>query len=57
MPTMVAESVEYESTPWWRRVRSIVLLLLLIAVLGAVTAALVGVSGVALTTLVNHALG
>lgn len=54
---MVAETVEYESTPWSRRVRAVVLLLLLIAVLGAVAAVIVGVSSVALTTLVDHALG
>jgi len=54
---MVAEAVEYESTPWTHRVRAIVLLLLLIAVLGAVAAAIIGVSSVALTTLIDHALG
>jgi hypothetical protein len=57
MPAMVAESVEYESTPWWRRVRAIGLLLVLIVVLGAVAATIIGVSGVAITTLVDHALG
>jgi len=54
---MLAETVDYEGTPWWRRVRAIVLLLLLIVVLGAVAAAVIGVSSVALTTLVDHALG
>lgn len=54
---MVADTVEYESTSWPRRVRAIVLLILLIAVLGMVAAAVVGVSTVALTTLIDHALG
>lgn len=53
---MVAESIEYESTPWWRRARAIVLLLVLVGVLGAVTAVVVGAGSVALTTLVDHAL-
>lgn len=54
---MVAESVEYEGIGWSRRLRSAVLLLLLVGVLGAAAAAVLGVLVVALSSLIDHALG
>jgi hypothetical protein len=53
----VAESIEHEGTSWARRVRSAVLLLLLVVTLGLVAAATLGVSAVALTSLLDQALG
>jgi integral membrane sensor domain MASE1 len=54
---MVAETTEYEDTTWLQRIRSTVLLLLLTAVLGAVTAGIIGVLVVAGASLIDHALG
>lgn len=53
----VAESIEHEGTSWARRVRSAVLLVLLVVTLGVVAAATLGVGAVALTALLDQALG
>lgn len=53
----MAERIHQHDIPLARRLRSAVLLVLLVAGLGAVVAATLGVLAVALTTLVDHALG
>lgn len=53
----MAESIEQDSTSWARRLRSSVLLVVLVALLGLLAAATVGVLVVALTSLVDSALG
>lgn len=53
----MAEPIEYEATGWLRRTRSALLLVVLVVVLGAVAAGVLGVLVVALTSLVDHALG
>jgi ABC-type amino acid transport system permease subunit len=52
-----AEVIEQDDTTWARRLRSAVLLTLLVAILGAVTAATLGVLVVGLTSLIDQALG
>jgi hypothetical protein len=52
----VAERIDQHDIPLARRLRSAVLLVLLVTGLGAVVAATLGVVVVALTTLVDHAL-
>jgi hypothetical protein len=53
----VAERIDQHDIPWGRRLRSAVLLVLLVGGLGAVAAATIGVLAVALTSLVDHTLG
>lgn len=53
----MAEPIEYEATGWLRRTRSAVLLVVLVVILGALTAGAIGVLVVALASLVDHALG
>ncbi len=53
----VAEPIEHEGTSLARRVRSAVLLVLLVVTIGLVAAATVGVTAVALTSLLDQALG
>lgn len=53
----MAESIEHEGTSWAHRVRSAVLLVLLVVTIGLVAAATVGVTAVALTSLLDQALG
>jgi hypothetical protein len=53
----VAELIDQDNTTWVRRVRSAVLLTLLVALLGAVAAATFGVLAVGLTSLIDQALG
>lgn len=53
----MAETTEYEGTTWLQRTRSTVLLLLLVTVLGALTAGIIGVLVVAGASLIDHALG
>jgi len=53
----VAEVIDQDTTTWGRRVRSAVLLAVLVAVLGAVAAATFGVLAVGLTSLVDQSLG
>jgi hypothetical protein len=53
----VAERIEEDETSRRRKVQSVALLALLVAVLGAVAAAIVGVLLVALTSFVDQALG
>lgn len=52
----MAERIDQHDIPLARRLRSAVLLVLLVTGLGAVVAATLGVLVVALTTLVDHAL-
>jgi hypothetical protein len=54
---MVTETTEYERTTWVQRTRSTVLLILLVAALGALTAGIIGVLVVAGASLIDHALG
>lgn len=54
---MVAESSEYDGTTWLRRVRSAILLAVLVVVLGTIAAGILGVVIVAGTSLIDHALG
>jgi hypothetical protein len=53
----VGEPVEQSSDPWWRRLRALVLLVLLLAGLGVAVAAVVGVVSLAVAALVDQALG
>lgn len=53
----MAEAIEHEHTTVGRRIRSAVLLLVLIGMLGALTAATLGVLVVTLTSLIDQALG
>lgn len=53
----MAERIDQHDIPWTRRLRSAVLLVLLVVGLGTVAAATLGVLAVALTSLVDHALG
>ena len=52
-----SEPMEQDERPWWHRVRSAVLLVLLLVGLGAATAAVLGVAALAITTLFDRALG
>jgi hypothetical protein len=60
---MVAQGVDRpgvvwaERTTWGRRVRSTILLVLLVAVIGAAAAGIIGVVVVGLASLIDHALG
>lgn len=53
----MAELIDQEDTTWARRARSAALLAVLVCVLGALAAATFGVLAVALTSLVDQALG
>ena len=53
----MAELIDQDNTTWGRRLRSAVLLAVLVAVLGAVAAATFGVLAVGLTSLVDQSLG
>ncbi len=53
----MAESIEHEGTSWARRVRSAILLVLFVLTLGVVAAATLGVTAVALTSILDKALG
>lgn len=55
--THVAEPFEQDDTGWFQRVRSSVLLLVLVGVLGVAAAATTGVVVVGLASLLDHALG
>jgi hypothetical protein len=52
----MAEVVEGDYRPWWLRLRSALLLTLLLVGIGVLTAVLVGVGAVAVTALLNRAL-
>ena len=52
-----SEVAERDVRPWWVRVRSGVLLALLLTVLGVATAAVVGVVALAMAALIDQALG
>lgn len=54
---MVAESSERADTSALQRARSALLLVLMVIVLGALAAGVIGVLAVALTSLVDNALG
>jgi hypothetical protein len=55
---LLTSAVELDAPiPWWRRVRSIVLLGLLVVVIGAVVAAVLGVLVVGGASLLDEALG
>lgn len=54
---MVAESSERADTSALQRVRSAALLVLMVILLGALAAGIIGVLAVALTSLVDNALG
>lgn len=49
--------MEYQAPSVLRRIRSAVLLVVLVAVLGALTAGIIGVLVVAGVSLIDHALG
>ena len=51
------ERIDADDTPWGRKVRSAVLLAVLVSILGAAAAVIIGVLAVALTSLVDQALG
>lgn len=51
------DAVETDYRPWWLRLRSAVLLAVLLALLGLVTAVVIGAAVVVLTTLLDQALG
>lgn len=53
----MAEPIEHDDTTWMRRVRSAVLLAALVGVLGVLAAATAGLLVIALTSLVDQALG
>ena len=53
----VSEVAERDRRPWWVRLRSAVLLVLLLAVLGVATAAVVGLLALAMAALIDQALG
>jgi hypothetical protein len=53
----VSEATEDSVHPWWRRVRAIVLLALLLTVLGVAVAAVIGVVSLAVAALLDQALG
>ncbi|MFZ6003955.1 MAG: hypothetical protein ACOYXM_08490 [Actinomycetota bacterium] len=57
MSEMVAESSERADTSALQRVRSAALLVLMVILLGALAAGIIGVLAVALTSLVDNALG
>lgn len=52
----VAETIEQDGTSWARRVRAAVLLVLFVVALGVAAAATLGVTAVALTSLIDQAL-
>jgi len=53
----VSEVVEWDRRPWWGRLRSAVLLGVLLAGLGLATAAVIGLLALALAALFDQALG
>lgn len=53
----MTEVVERDHRPWWLRLRSAVVLTLLLLALGIATAAVLGVAALALAALVDQALG
>jgi hypothetical protein len=53
----VSEVVERDARPWWVRLRSGVLLALLLTALGVATAAVIGLLAVASAALIDQALG
>lgn len=55
--TLVAEMIEQDQTTWLQRLRSAVLLIVLVCVLGALTAGILGVLIVVGTSLFDQALG
>ena len=52
-----SEVAERDVRPWWVRVRSGVLLALLLAVLGVAAAAVIGLFALAMAALIDQALG
>jgi len=55
-PADTSES-ETDRRPWWLRLRSFVLLVALLALIGVTVAAVIGVAVLVLTTLLDQALG
>ena len=53
----VSEVVERDARPWWVRLRSGVLLALLLTALGVAAAAVIGLLAVASAALIDQALG
>jgi hypothetical protein len=53
----VSEGAERDVRPWWVRVRSGVLLALLLTTLGVATAAVIGLFALAMAALMDQALG
>jgi len=51
------EVVERDRRPWWLRLRSAFLLALFLLVLGVATAVLLGVLALAVTSILDQALG
>ena len=55
-PAGTSES-ETDRRPWWLRLRSVVLLVALLAIIGVTVAAVIGVVVLVLSTLLDQALG
>ncbi len=53
----VAEAVDRRDRPWWSRLRSAGLLALLLTALGVGVAAVIGAFALAMTALIDQALG
>jgi len=53
----MTEATESTGTPWWVRIRSAVLLIALLVLLGVAAAAALGVVVLAVATLMDRALG
>jgi hypothetical protein len=53
----MTEVADQDRRPWWLRLRAVVGLVVLASVLGAATAAVLGLSALALASLLDHALG
>jgi hypothetical protein len=51
------QSAEDDRRPWWRRVRAVAGLTVLVVALGVAAAALLGLSALALAALLDRALG
>lgn len=53
----MSEVIEHDHRPWWLRLRSAVLLAVLLTSLGLATAVLFGLAAVAVAEVLNQALG
>lgn len=53
----MTELVDQDRHPWWLRLRAVVGLVVIVVCLGVTAAAAVGLTALALASLVDHALG